>query len=104
VSGVYDPPYPIPQGPKDDGNAVPEVLTAPLTLPAPLNVDGNASFEGSVQISSASNVSSGTGAPAIAGAVGDYFFRTDATGTADERIYVCTVAGAAGAATWAGIV
>jgi hypothetical protein len=45
----------------------------------------------------------GSGAPAIAGAVGDYYFRRDTPGTANQRIYICTVAGGAGAATWVGI-
>ena len=50
------------------------------------------------------SLSSGTGAPTIAGTAGDIFFRTDTPTTADQRIYVCTVSGAAGAATWVGIV
>ena len=57
-----------------------------------------------IQINSASSLSSGTGAPTIAGTAGDIFFRTDTPTTADQRIYICTVAGAAGAATWVGIV
>lgn len=65
---------------------------------------GTAALPGGVLLTAAATMNSGTGAPAIAGAVGDYFFRTDATTTADERIYVCTVAGAAGSATWVGIV
>lgn len=69
-----------------------------------LNTSGDAAVGGSVQLGGAGALSSGSGVPAIAGAVGDYYFRTDATTTADERIYVCTVAGAAGSATWVGIV
>lgn len=46
----------------------------------------------------------GAGAPTIAGALGDIFFRTDAPTTADERIYICTTAGPAGTAVWTGIV
>ena len=57
-----------------------------------------------VQINGASIVYSGTGAPTIAGTAGDFFFRTDTPTTTDQRIYVCTVTGAAGAATWVGIV
>ena len=57
-----------------------------------------------VQINSASSLSSGTGAPTIAGTAGDFFFRTDTPTTTNQRIYVCTVSGAAGAATWVGIV
>ena len=50
------------------------------------------------------SLSSGTGAPTIAGTAGDFFFRTDTPTTTNQRIYVCTVSGAAGAATWVGIV
>jgi hypothetical protein len=57
-----------------------------------------------IQLNQAANLSSGTGAPTIAGTAGDFFFRTDTPTTADQRIYVCTVTGAAGAATWVGIV
>ena len=64
---------------------------------------GLVSHPGGSQLNDASTISSGVGAPVIAGTVGDYFFRTDATGTANERVYVCTVTGAAGAATWVGI-
>jgi hypothetical protein len=65
---------------------------------------GSGVFKGSVQINNASTCSSGTGAPTIAGTAGDFFFRTDTPSTANQRIYVCTVTGAAGAATWVGIV
>ena len=56
----------------------------------------------------------GSGAPLPAGitaqltaygaaaSAGDFYLRTDATGTADERLYICTVAGNPG--TWTGIV
>ena len=46
---------------------------------------------------------SGSGAPTIAGTRGDIYFRTDTPATANQRIYICSVAGAAGAATWLGI-
>lgn len=46
----------------------------------------------------------GSGAPTIAGKLGDYYLRRDTPSTVNQRIYVCTVAGAAGAATWVGIV
>jgi len=49
-------------------------------------------------------ISGGNAAPAIAGTAGDFYFRTNTPGSANQRIYVCTVAGAAGAATWVGIV
>ena len=201
MSGVYDPPYPIPQGPKDDSNNNNAALTAPLELPAvpgkPLTtqggntlddgtgkaqflggastfpdgtadpgqlglgdtptlflkaggyflgipesvvimsgsgpalsirdtslpdftstpgynsvgvldifgnfIGGNVAGTGYVQPNGAAKLNSGTGAPTIAGSVGDYFFRTDTPTTADQRIYVCTTAGAAGAAVWTGI-
>ena len=51
-------------------------------------------------------ISQGSGAPTTPGGTnptaGDYYFRTDATGTSDERLYVCTVGGAS--PTWVGIV
>jgi len=46
-------------------------------------------------------VNSGAGVPAIGGNVGDAYFRTDFSG-ANTWLYQCTVAGAAGAATWVG--
>ena len=58
----------------------------------------------SVQLTGSATLSSGAGAPTIAGTAGDYFFRTDTPTVADQRIYVCTVTGAAGSATWVGIV
>lgn len=45
---------------------------------------------------------SGTGAPTIGGAVGDLYIRTDAAGDS-TYFYRCTVAGAAGVATWAAV-
>ena len=59
---------------------------------------------GRLGLQSAATLNSGTGAPTIAGTAGDFYFRTDTPTTADQRIYVCTVSGAAGAATWVGIV
>lgn len=49
----------------------------------------------------------GSGAPSLPGGVssvnaGDYYFRSDTPSTASQRIYVCTVGGAA--PTWVGIV
>ena len=46
-------------------------------------------------------VNSGSGVPTIGGNVGDLYFRTDFSG-ANTLIYVCSVAGAAGLATWVG--
>lgn len=46
----------------------------------------------------------GSGAPtALAGVVGARYWRSDTPGTANQRLYICTVAGIAGAATWVGI-
>lgn len=45
----------------------------------------------------------GSGAPTIAGALGDWYLRGDTPGVANQRLYVCTVAGAAGVAVWTGI-
>lgn len=49
-------------------------------------------------------IGNGSGAPTCAGTVGQYYFRTDTPGTTNQRVYVCASAGAAGAATWVGIV
>lgn len=63
-------------------------------------IDGMLTVSEALAIPGGVKLSSGSGVPGIAGAVGDYYFRTDTPGTATQRIYVCTVAGAAGAATW----
>ena len=78
------------------------------------NIDGNAlaiwgpivARQGIQLANGAGNATlrTGAGAPTIAGALGDIFFRTDAPTTADERIYICTTAGSAGTAVWTGIV
>lgn len=47
---------------------------------------------------------SGSGSPSgLVGTLGDIYFRTDTPSTSNQRVYICTVAGAAGAATWTGI-
>ena len=46
-------------------------------------------------------LNSGTGVPGVGGNVGDVYVRKDFSG-ANTWIYQCTVAGAAGAATWVG--
>lgn len=43
---------------------------------------------------------SGPGVPAIAGALGDWYWRTDTPTTAGQRAYICTTAGGAGSAVW----
>lgn len=45
---------------------------------------------------------SGAGVPTIGGNVGDFYIRSDPAGDS-TYFYRCTVAGAAGAATWAAI-
>lgn len=42
----------------------------------------------------------GSGVPTIAGTAGDRYMRSDTPATAGQREYICTVTGAAGAATW----
>ena len=42
----------------------------------------------------------GNGVPTIAGAKGDRYWRIDTAQTAGSRLYICTVAGGAGVATW----
>ncbi len=59
--------------------------------------------DGSISPTGASQFYAGSGAPTIAGTAGDFFFRTDTPATSLQRIYVCTVTGTAGAATWVGI-
>jgi hypothetical protein len=47
---------------------------------------------------------SGAGAPnTLTGMAGQYYLRTDTPTIANQRIYICTVSGGAGAATWVGI-
>ena len=46
-------------------------------------------------------VTSGSGAPdALAGTLGQWYIRTGTPGVASQNLYVCTVAGTAGNATW----
>jgi hypothetical protein len=59
-------------------------------LASPLGIDGGVTL------------SSGAGAPGGGGYVGDLYFRQD-PGGANQTIYRCTGDGAAGVATWAGI-
>lgn len=79
-------------------------VTADSTIDGNLILSGTGAQQGQLQLGGAATFSSGSGTPTIAGATGDYFFRTDTPGTTGQRIYVCTVAGAAGASTWLGIV
>lgn len=66
--------------------------------------DGPANLVYGIRLTSNSSLNSGSGAPTIAGTAGDFFFRTDTPTVTNQRIYVCTVTGGAGAATWVGIV
>lgn len=54
-----------------------------------------------IMLSGAQTISGGAGSPngSLAGTAGDYFFRTDTPGSANQRIYVCT-----GGNAWTGIV
>lgn len=54
---------------------------------------------GGVQIAAGATLTSGAGAPTASGVAGDLYIRTDASGTANQRLYMCT-----GGTTWAGIV
>lgn len=49
-------------------------------------------------------IQAGSGIPAVGGNVGDMFVRSDGDAAADTYLYECTVAGAAGAATWTALV
>jgi hypothetical protein len=57
-----------------------------------------------IQFTSGALLSSGAGVPGIAATAGDFYLRTGAPATGVSRIYVYTVTGGAGAATWVGIV
>lgn len=76
----------------------------PGTTFAYITGHGNMYLSGDLHLNNATTMSSGSGSPTIAGTAGDYYFRTDAPTTSDERIYICTATGVAGSATWAGIV
>lgn len=64
------------------------------TFAAPVKLNTLAGAAGAI-------LNSGSGVPAIGGNVGDLYIRTD--GADATYFYRCTVAGAAGAATWAAI-
>lgn len=66
-------------------------------------IDAPLALRVSLSVTAGAKISSAAGAPtAFAGDVGDIYFRTNPAG-ANTTIYRCTVAGIAGAATWAGI-
>ena len=48
-------------------------------------------------------IQSGSGVPTVGSPLGGFYLRTDTPSTTNQRIYICTVAGVAGAATWVGI-
>ena len=61
---------------------------------------GMASLSATAMVVGTATLRGGSGAPATGlGAIGDYYFRTDTPGTANQRIYVKTAA-----ATWTGVV
>ncbi len=77
----------------------PRTVTLKNTRGVVFGDNENGTWEGAIH--------SGTGTPATFFGVqphqaGEYFFRTDTPGSANQRIYVCTVAGSPG--TWVGIV
>lgn len=75
-------------------------------LPSLLCVDNvlQVSAGSGLQLQGASKLWSGTGAPTIAGTVGDFYFRIDTPTVANQTVYTCTVTGAAGAATWVPVI
>ncbi len=77
--------------------------TVKVDATVPAVTIGHAGYNVPLQLDGASSLSSGTGAPGIAGAAGDFFFRSDTPSVALQRVYVCTVAGGVGLATWVGI-
>jgi hypothetical protein len=80
-----------------------QMVIAGQGIPGAGNANGPLLFYDGVGTQRAS-LASGTGSPAISGNVGDFYLRTDTPATALQRIYICTVTGAAGAATWVGII
>jgi hypothetical protein len=77
--------------PNGPGQAV-NKMTAPLML---------ATNNGATP---AAILNSNSGVPIIGGNVGDLYFRVETPTVSNQRIYICTVAGTAGNATWVGIV
>ena len=98
----------------DDGNGAAALHSLDVNGPANMHTELYSDYlysysapsvtTAALHINGAGTVHSGTGAPTIAGTAGDLFFRTDTPTVTDQRIYVCTVTGGAGAATWVGIV
>jgi hypothetical protein len=70
-------------------------ITAPLKLDTGVLLGGTADVGAMLQ--------SGSGVPTVGSPAGGYYLRTDTPSTPNQRLYVCTVAGVAGAATWVGI-
>lgn len=48
-------------------------------------------------------IQSGVGVPVVGSPAGGLYFRTDTPTVSNQRVYICSVAGVAGAATWVGI-
>lgn len=70
---------------------------------APLKLDTGAIGSNGTNGALGASLQSGSGAPNCGGEVGGLYFRTDTPSTSNQRVYICTVAGVAGAATWVGI-
>lgn len=70
---------------------------------APLKLDTGAIGNNGSNGPLGASLQSGVGVPNCGGEVGGLYFRTDTPSTSNQRIYICTVAGLAGAATWVGI-
>lgn len=70
---------------------------------APLKLDTGAIGGNGSNGALGASLQSGSGVPNCGGEVGGLYFRTDTPSTSNQRIYICTVAGIAGAATWVGI-
>lgn len=71
---------------------------------APLKLDTGAIGNNGSNGALGASLQSGSGVPNCGGEVGGIYFRTDTPSTSNQRVYICTVAGLAGAATWVGIV
>ena len=84
-------------------NATSSTAGAINRVNAPLKLD-TASLIANSNLTTGACLQSGTGVPTVGSPVGGFYFRTDTPSTSNQRIYICTVAGAAGAATWVGIV
>lgn len=72
-------------------------------LAAPLKLDTGAVGGNGSNGAIGASLQSGSGVPNCGGEVGGIYFRTDTPSTSNQRVYICTVAGVTGGATWVGI-